>query len=354
MRALGQAFTDNLAALLPRITEKPHFLVGNHESVCYQADGILTSPLAPYLTLWATALWTEIPLKVRSLALNREGPALLRTAQGRELPASASGSTRGYFGNLIPMPYPSYVHHYQGCDTCNLSVQAVAGLKHCDVFAAFELRKHFQPGPWSIREQLLEQCHAKPEQCAALSAKDAGSDSGILDLIRGMEQSWFCLQPHGDTPSRKGVYDSLLLGCIPVVFDRYVLDTFPFADVLDPSRLVAYVPRSVVNATNIVDHLNRRYPPKKRQAMLAHILAVKHVFQWSLSSDPRPLRWDALDTASPHDDAFSMLLKRTVEGGCRRGLTGMRHCELLAAAVERGDVHSFLPLMRACANLTPP
>ena len=31
--------------------------------------------------------------------------------------------------------------------------------------------------------------------------------------------SYFSLHPHGDKKSRKGFYHSLLLGCIPVVFD---------------------------------------------------------------------------------------------------------------------------------------
>ncbi|KAG2500735.1 hypothetical protein HYH03_001499 [Edaphochlamys debaryana] len=225
MRALGQAFTDNLATLLPRLKEKPHFLVGSHEALSYKPGGVLTSPLAPYLTLWAIELWVKVPLSARSLMAPRKGSVdvMRALAPGASIPP-------GSLGHIVPMPYASYVHYP------------------------------------------------------------------------------------------------------PVVFDQYVLDTFPFAEVLDPSRLVVYVPRSVVNATNVVDYLNDKYPDEKRKAMLAHVLSFKHVFQWSLSSDPRPLRWDELGTASPHDDAFSMLLKRTVEGGCRRGLTGMRHCELLAAA----------------------
>jgi hypothetical protein len=32
-------------------------------------------------------------------------------------------------------------------------------------------------------------------------------------------QSVFCFQPIGDLPTRKGLFDGLLMGCIPVVFD---------------------------------------------------------------------------------------------------------------------------------------
>jgi hypothetical protein len=31
--------------------------------------------------------------------------------------------------------------------------------------------------------------------------------------------SVFCLEPHGDSPTRGGFYDALYMGCIPVIFD---------------------------------------------------------------------------------------------------------------------------------------
>ena len=33
-----------------------------------------------------------------------------------------------------------------------------------------------------------------------------------------MSRSTFCLQPAGDSPTRKGFWDSIILGCIPVIF----------------------------------------------------------------------------------------------------------------------------------------
>lgn len=35
-----------------------------------------------------------------------------------------------------------------------------------------------------------------------------------------MASSTFCLQPPGDSSTRKGFFDSILLGCIPVIFRR--------------------------------------------------------------------------------------------------------------------------------------
>jgi len=40
-------------------------------------------------------------------------------------------------------------------------------------------------------------------------------------LVDVMQNSVFCAQPEGDTKSRKGLIDSIILGCIPMVFDPF-------------------------------------------------------------------------------------------------------------------------------------
>lgn len=49
-----------------------------------------------------------------------------------------------------------------------------------------------------------------------ISINDADTYNEIDELYLN---SYFSLQPHGDKQSRKGFYHSLLLGCIPVIFD---------------------------------------------------------------------------------------------------------------------------------------
>ena len=38
--------------------------------------------------------------------------------------------------------------------------------------------------------------------------------------MKPMLQATFCLQPPGDTPTRRSTFDSLLAGCIPVFFEE--------------------------------------------------------------------------------------------------------------------------------------
>lgn len=37
--------------------------------------------------------------------------------------------------------------------------------------------------------------------------------------MKSMLQSTFCFQPPGDTPTRRSTFDSILAGCIPVLFE---------------------------------------------------------------------------------------------------------------------------------------
>ncbi|KAL8281043.1 hypothetical protein RQP46_006722 [Phenoliferia psychrophenolica] len=50
------------------------------------------------------------------------------------------------------------------------------------------------------------------------------SPSTIASIHASMASSTFCLQPAGDSPTRKGFWESILLGCIPVVFRRATYD----------------------------------------------------------------------------------------------------------------------------------
>ena len=53
----------------------------------------------------------------------------------------------------------------------------------------------------------------------------ATSDHSVFHRVKAA--SMFCAEPEGDAPGRKSIYDSLLLGCIPVVFSQRTLSLSP-------------------------------------------------------------------------------------------------------------------------------
>lgn len=76
-----------------------------------------------------------------------------------------------------------------------------------------------------VRQRLRTLCIADDACTFIPVTKHRGNDTQIY---LSYYQSTFCLQPPGDAITRRGVVDSLLLGCIPVLFHPGQLDMWPW------------------------------------------------------------------------------------------------------------------------------
>ena len=71
---------------------------------------------------------------------------------------------------------------------------------------------------------------------------DVRQSAGILQW---MQNSVFCLQPAGDSATRKSFYDSVICGCIPVLFEILHMPTrvtYPFDTKIDYSKFTVMIP----------------------------------------------------------------------------------------------------------------
>mmetsp|Transcript_7091 Transcript_7091/g.26089 ORF Transcript_7091/g.26089 Transcript_7091/m.26089 type:complete len:558 (+) Transcript_7091:193-1866(+) len=182
------------------------------------------------------------------VALSLEAPLrnfMKLGVEGLEVVPLWHGDNRKRFGkccNIYSVPYPSSVH---------LSVrlaQAAAG----GGSSASAVLDHFLT-PWrsavhrprkhnytifsnihgkdhapALRSELMAQCERR-RGCLRL-ARPASDPSGhplgkeeaferhARHILEAYGSSTFCLNPHGDTASRKAIFDALLMGCIPVLF----------------------------------------------------------------------------------------------------------------------------------------
>lgn len=123
------------------------------------------------------------------------------------------------------------------------------------------------------------------------------------------------MQPAGDTPTRRGIVDALLLGCIPVLFDGVVRAQWPWhwgSWVADATV--------VLNGSAVREgHLDvvgtlADMPAEQIRRMQSVIRQQAHSMQYS-THDTRPLRENGVLTGLDHtfEDAFDVLVRKAWE-----------------------------------------
>eukprot|EP00930_Biecheleria_cincta_P100807 TRINITY_DN92440_c0_g1_i1.p1 TRINITY_DN92440_c0_g1~~TRINITY_DN92440_c0_g1_i1.p1 ORF type:complete len:534 (-),score=61.48 TRINITY_DN92440_c0_g1_i1:272-1873(-) len=82
-----------------------------------------------------------------------------------------------------------------------------------------------------------------------------------LDILKRsvstFKNSTFCVQPPGDTISRKGIIDSIIFGCIPVVFVPQQLSIWEtHLSIEEFKSIVVYIPEFVILGNKVREHLS--------------------------------------------------------------------------------------------------
>lgn len=130
------------------------------------------------------------------------------------------------------------------------------------------------PGCHNLRSVLAAQMvkHEGARDVQFLAARTGDAEKGTT-FYPLMGNTTFCLQPPGDTLTRSSFYQSVLCGCIPVVFreDDAFVSQWAFSDRIPYRQLWFHIPESeVLNGLDVVNFL--RQVPKQvirdRQARL--------------------------------------------------------------------------------------
>ncbi|KAF2292677.1 hypothetical protein GH714_026662 [Hevea brasiliensis] len=117
--------------------------------------------------------------------------------------------------NDFGIPYPTYFHPAKDDDVF-IWQERMRNLERKWLFSFAGAPRH--DNPKSIRGQIIDQC--KKSKVGKLLECDFGeskchSPSSIMQMF---QSSLFCLQPQGDSYTRRSAFDSMLAGCIPVFF----------------------------------------------------------------------------------------------------------------------------------------
>jgi len=165
-----------------------------------------------------------------------------------------------------------------------------------------------------LRPKIAALCDAS-DACASFVPHDGSRVCGVRcvpGLRRTMMRATFCLQPGGDSPYRKSVFDAALAGCIPVVFSQQLARVAPWQRGNFPEHFVvlngAAVQRGEIDVMRYLAGISKA----KIQELRRNLAGVAPMLQYSIDDSVR-------------NDAFEALLRGALAVATERERLRDRH-----------------------------
>ncbi|KAK2986342.1 hypothetical protein RJ640_026606 [Escallonia rubra] len=203
--------------------------------------------------------------------------------------------------NDFGIPYPTYFHPAKD-DEVFIWQDRMRNLERKWLFCFAGAPR--PDNPKSIRGQLIDQC--KNSKVGKLLECDFGeskchSPSSIMQMF---QSSLFCLQPQGDSYTRRSAFDSMLAGCIPVFFhpgSAYTQYTWHLPK--NYSKYSVFIPENDVREKNIsIEQLLSQIPPEQVKMMREEVISLI----------PRLIYADPRSKLETHKDAFDVAVEAVI------------------------------------------
>lgn len=167
----------------------------------------------------------------------------------------------------------------------------------------------------SIRSEIINQCQATRRKCRLLECI-AGSNKCYkpVYVMKMFQSSVFCLQPPGDSYTRRSTFDSILAGCIPVFFhpgSAYVQYLWHLPK--DYTKYSVLIPANKVkDGKASIERILSHIPKAKMLAMREQVIKL---IPGVVYADPR-------STLETLEDAFDITIEGVLErvGRIRRDI----------------------------------
>lgn len=206
-----------------------------------------------------------------------------------------------------PIPYPSMVHCSEIDDkkkcpwqTASMDrpvqVSFVTGEEHLDgpLYDANDGSKL----DGITRQDLVDWCNKKPDHvCTAIvipktakvkDLKDDALHKRTAEIAKLMSNSVYCMQPPADySYAKRGLMDSVLLGCIPVIFTRKQLNLMPWHWAMPKSVKMALLLSSFKYKWQLGELVNFKTYEKLILSQQQEIRANGHLLQYAPHGSPR-------------------------------------------------------------------
>ncbi|XP_078181444.1 xyloglucan galactosyltransferase MUR3-like [Carex rostrata] len=112
-----------------------------------------------------------------------------------------------YTTNKVAIPYPTYFHPSNESQVASWQ-ETVRSMDRPWLFSFTGARRHMQTT--SIRDHLIDQC-TRSDECRLLQCNQGKNNcQSPTRIIKLFKHSKFCLQPTGDSFTRRSTFDSIL------------------------------------------------------------------------------------------------------------------------------------------------
>jgi hypothetical protein len=209
--------------------------------------------------------------------------------------------------NDVGIPYPSYFHPSSDGEIHQWQSKVRSFARPVLFSFAGGARNAM---PRLIRGQIIDQCRRSP-LCKLLNC-DGGACQSPQQVMKLFEQSIFCLQPQGDSATRRSIFDSMLAGCIPVFFhvDSYFGYNWHFPqNQSDYSVFISedHIRSGILSIESVLRHISANQIRKMRETIIR--LIPNFVY-----ADPRG------SILKESTDAFGIAMKVPPNISCSRDL----------------------------------
>ncbi|KAL9666085.1 hypothetical protein QQ045_000407 [Rhodiola kirilowii] len=225
------------------------------------------------------------------------GNKLMRLPQSDRISMLTIESTT-YYKNEVGIPYPTYFHPSSSEEIYQWQ-RKVTRKKRKYLFSFAGAPRRWQN---SIRNEVISQCLAAEKECVLISCKDMTDKKchNPISVLKLFQSSNFCLQPPGDSPTRRSTFDSIISGCIPVFFDlKSGPEQYTWYFPRNYTKYSVYIPNEDVkaNKTDIRKVLSR-IPAAEVKAMRSEVIKlIPRIIYANRRSKTEEMEKDAFDIA---------------------------------------------------------
>ncbi|KAJ0034042.1 hypothetical protein Pint_25531 [Pistacia integerrima] len=160
----------------------------------------------------------------------------------------------------------------------------------------------------SIRSILIDQCQASSSTCKLLDCREGVTNCGnSIHVMKLYQSSIFCLQPPGDSLTRRSAFESILSGCIPVFFhpgSAYMQYTWHLTK--NYTKYSVFIPEKNLWVREF--RVNKTLIKFSKEEVAAMREEVIRLIPGIIYSDPRRVRKD-----ESLGDAFDLAVKGILE-----------------------------------------